>query len=91
MVIALDDEITEELKREGYARDLVRFIQEARKEADYSIDDRIKVSVNGLDGIDEFKGYIENETLSKFEDFSDADLTKDIEIENIKVTISIKK
>jgi isoleucyl-tRNA synthetase len=43
MVIAMDNNITEELKIEGYARDLVRQIQEARKEADYQVDDRIKV------------------------------------------------
>jgi isoleucyl-tRNA synthetase len=41
----LDKEITEDLLLEGYARDIVRFIQEARKEADYNVADRIQVSI----------------------------------------------
>ena len=41
----MNPEITEELKNEGYARDIVRQIQEARKEADYQVDDRIHVSI----------------------------------------------
>ncbi|MDF1682932.1 MAG: DUF5915 domain-containing protein [Patescibacteria group bacterium] len=45
MVIAMDNNITEELKIEGYARDIVRQIQEARKEADYKVDDRIEISI----------------------------------------------
>ena len=45
MVIAIDPVITPELEAEGYARDLVRFIQEARKEANYNIDDRIQLGV----------------------------------------------
>jgi isoleucyl-tRNA synthetase len=46
MVIAMDSNITPELKNEGYIRDIVRHIQESRKEADYKVDDRIQVSIN---------------------------------------------
>jgi isoleucyl-tRNA synthetase len=46
MVIAMDSKITNELKNEGYARDIVRQIQEARKEADYQVDDRIQISIS---------------------------------------------
>jgi len=45
MVIAMDLEITQELAVEGYARDIVRHIQEARKEAGYQVDDRIKINI----------------------------------------------
>jgi len=41
LMVALDTEITEELQLEGYARELVRGIQELRKKADYKVDDRI--------------------------------------------------
>lgn len=37
--------ITPELELEGYARDLVRFIQDGRKEADYDLADRISLSI----------------------------------------------
>lgn len=45
LVIALDDTLTDELRLEWDARDLIRFIQEARKEADYNMDARIQLTV----------------------------------------------
>lgn len=45
MVVALDTDITEALKLEWYARDLVRAIQEMRKEADYAVTDRIEIRI----------------------------------------------
>ena len=52
----LDKTITEELKREGFARDLVRAIQSARKNAGLNMDDTIRFSLSiGLpDGYSEF-------------------------------------
>ena len=46
-VIALDIEVTEELEVEGRARDLVRLVQQARREADLDVSDRIELSVIG--------------------------------------------
>jgi isoleucyl-tRNA synthetase len=45
MVIAMDETITPELKLEGDYRDIVRHIQEARKEAGYNVDDRISITL----------------------------------------------
>ncbi len=42
---ALDTEITEELKQEGIARDLIRYGQSLRKQAGYALDDRIEVAI----------------------------------------------
>lgn len=42
----LDKTLTEELKREGYARDLIRAIQSARKNAKLNMDDRIRLSLS---------------------------------------------
>jgi isoleucyl-tRNA synthetase len=47
MVIALDKNLTHELVEEGIARDIVRQVQEARKEANFEVDDRIKLSLSG--------------------------------------------
>ncbi|RAN93065.1 Isoleucine--tRNA ligase [Micromonospora saelicesensis] len=43
--IALDTEITPELAAEGVARDVVRIIQQARRDADFEVSDRITVSI----------------------------------------------
>jgi isoleucyl-tRNA synthetase len=45
VTIALDTELTPELEAEGVARDLVRVIQQARREAGLEIADRIAVQV----------------------------------------------
>ena len=42
----LDKTLTEELKREGYVRDIIRAIQSARKHAGLKMDDRIKLSLS---------------------------------------------
>ncbi len=44
-VIALDVDVTEELEIEGRARDLVRLVQQARREAGLDVSDRIELSI----------------------------------------------
>jgi len=93
MVIAMDNNISVELKQEWIARDIVRQVQEARKEADYNVDDRIEISISWVDEIiNIFKKYIENETLSTIiEDIKLPDLKKDIEIEWLKLIFKLQK
>jgi isoleucyl-tRNA synthetase len=63
-VIALDTAISPELALEGRARDLVREIQDMRKEADLHIADRIELSIAGADDILAVHAdYIRAETL----------------------------
>ncbi|AXH95896.1 isoleucine--tRNA ligase [Ornithinimicrobium avium] len=49
--VVLDTEVTEDLAREGLARDLVRGVQGARKEAGLDITDRISLTVVGDDEV----------------------------------------
>ena len=68
-VVVLSTELTEDLLKEGHARDLVRLIQERRKELDCQFTDRIEVSIVGAEGelaaaVDEFADYIQRETLA---------------------------
>jgi isoleucyl-tRNA synthetase len=67
--LALDLEITPELKREGYAREIIRYVQAARKNADLNVDDRIDLSLTTEDEelaqtIAEFDSVIAAETLA---------------------------
>ncbi|HAF67937.1 MAG TPA: isoleucine--tRNA ligase, partial [Acidimicrobiaceae bacterium] len=45
-VVVLDMELTPALEAEGAARDLIRTIQQARKDADLEVTDRIEVQIN---------------------------------------------
>jgi isoleucyl-tRNA synthetase len=60
--------ITEELKREGYVRDVVRRIQTMRKELDLEYTQNIQLTIKtdefGTDAIEEFRDFIMSETLS---------------------------
>ena len=47
MVISLETTITESLRLEGYARDIIRLIQDMRKEADYQVMDRVSLHIYG--------------------------------------------
>jgi len=67
-LVALTITVTPELRREGLARELVRRIQNMRKEADFRIEDRIRTSYQAGPELSEvftlFADYIKRETLS---------------------------
>ncbi|HQE92320.1 MAG TPA: class I tRNA ligase family protein [Anaerolineae bacterium] len=46
LVVALDTTVTPELEQEGLAREVVRRVQDLRKQADYQLTDRIVVQYN---------------------------------------------
>ena len=86
IVIALDTTITPQLEKEGYARDIIRIIQDMRKEAGYDVSDRVFVSIQGSvsEILAEYGDSIMNETLSTFvEQLSQYDLQKIEVFENL--------
>lgn len=93
-VVALDTTITPELALEGKARDLVREIQDMRKEADLHIADRIKLAVQGADELVAAHGeYLKSETLcvELGSSLSSSLLTRSVTLEGSSVTISLAK
>ncbi|HEX9374080.1 MAG TPA: DUF5915 domain-containing protein, partial [Roseiflexaceae bacterium] len=68
LLVALDTTLTDELREEGLARELVRNIQDARKRAGFAIADRIVVYVSGAGEIaaiiERWGDYIRAETLA---------------------------
>jgi isoleucyl-tRNA synthetase len=75
LTVALDTTITEDLLREGIVRDLVRGIQNIRKEAGFDVSDRIRLGVSGSAGLkaafDLFHDFIAEETLASVLTWSD--------------------
>ena len=67
-LVGLDTRIDEPLRREGLARELVRTVQEARKQAGLMVSDRIRLRVAGSSAmaaaLDEHRGYVMEETLA---------------------------
>ena len=90
----LDKELTEELKAEGFARELIRFIQAGRKKAGLNVDDRIRLSVSCFVP-DDLKEMIKNEVLAvEFTtDVTAGNFEYDeiVKIEDENVTISLEK
>lgn len=68
ITVALDVTITDELRAEGFAREIVNKIQTERKEADFEVTDKIVLHVQNhlvLNGVlNSFKEYICSETLA---------------------------
>ena len=68
LTVALDITITDSLRREGVARELVNRIQNLRKESGFEVIDKIGVEITSLpeveDSLAEFKEYICNQTLA---------------------------
>lgn len=67
-LVALVNELTPDLVREGLAREFIRRLQDLRKTADLEVADRIRVFVNATPGLKEAieanRGYVLAETLT---------------------------
>lgn len=74
-LVAFDTQISRELELEGLMRDIVRSVQNARKDAGLEVSDRIKLTLNFsgdmLEAAQAFKDTIAEETLSVDVAFSD--------------------
>lgn len=104
LVIAMNTEITEELEAEGYARDIIRQIQDMRKEANYEVTDKIQVHISSAQNLEnpgsshdalanileKFSPMIHSETLSSSAILmSNPDLEKNLELDE-KFTVRIQ-
>jgi len=90
---SLNTEITDELRMEGQAREVVRFIQEMRKEAGYEVDNRIQVCYDGQsDVFEKFGSLITKEVLAdklSAEKLEKTDLQKEFNLDGEKIRIGI--
>lgn len=87
----LDKQITDELREEGFVRELIRFVQAARKKAGLNVDDRIKLAVDcdlNQENQQSLKMEVLAEELSKEGNYSYDEV---IEVDGKKVVISLEK
>ncbi|MFN8911985.1 MAG: DUF5915 domain-containing protein, partial [Alphaproteobacteria bacterium] len=98
-LVYLDISLTDELKLEGAARDLVRAIQQTRKDMDLNMSDRIEVAIESTDhmmkgAINGFGAYIKEQTLAKALEASvskEYQHKKELDVEGIKITLYLSK
>ena len=68
LTVALDITVTDELRKEGVARELVNRIQNIRKESGLEVTDKISVEIEHNDltaaAVESFADYIASQTLS---------------------------
>ena len=96
LTVALDVEVTDDLRREGVAREIVKKIQAMRKDSGFDIVDRIVVEIEHNEATDaaveQFNGYICNQVLAdelKISDSVDSDSV--VELDNAAVKLSVRK
>ena len=96
LTVALDITVTDELYREGVARDLVNRIQNIRKANGYEIVDKIAIEIERRDeineAVEEFSAYIASQTLAdNITLVSHLDDALELDMDDYTVRISIRK
>jgi isoleucyl-tRNA synthetase len=96
ITVALDVNLTDALKAEGVARELVNRIQNIRKSKDFDVTDRIKVAIQSHDGVtdavDQFGGYIANEVLANAVELSDSVEGEVVElVDGVSVAVGVER
>ena len=92
--IILNTTLTEDLIKEGIAREVVSKVQNLRKEKDFDIENRIKLYYNSEDYFEEvlkdYGDYIKDETLA-LEIIKDNNLTNKYNINDVKVYLDVER
>lgn len=97
LTVALDITVTEDLRKEGLARELVNRIQNLRKSNGFDITDKVIVTVLSSDEMDaainEFNAYIANQVLAVSVEITEhaiSDATV-LEFEDFQLSVSVEK
>ncbi len=92
LTVGFDTEVDQNLLNEGLARDIIRAIQTLRKESGFEVSDRIILTIGGDEEVqaayEQFKSFIESETLSRSSSF---DENLDVPENDFGVKIKITK
>ena len=92
--VAIDENITPKLRREGLMREVIRHVQSARKNAGLNVDDRIVLRLESVDdelsqSIKEHAETISSETLAQLGDTNENE--SKVKIEGVELDIWLQK
>ncbi len=96
LTVALDVEVTDELRREGVAREIVKKVQAIRKDSGFEITDRISVVLSSSEvsdaAVEQFREYICNQVLADSLEVNAA-LSEgdDIELDGCTIKVTVKR
>ena len=97
LTVALDINVTRELKEEGIARELINRIQNLRKESDFDVTDKITLCIGRHPEIDEavehLSQYIASQVLAESVELTETkdEKAKEVEIDDIHTFIKIER
>ncbi len=98
LTVALELELTSELRREGLARELVRVVQDARRAAGLDVSDRILLGVEAggalAEALDRHRDHVASETLAtsvRDAAIEDAAYRQEAEIDGSPVTVTLRR
>lgn len=95
LTVALDLEITEELKNEGMAREFVKRIQAYRKSSGFEITDHIHVVLSHDDNlqkaVEAYHDYICSQVLADKLEFGAPESGEELDFEDFKISVDITK
>lgn len=95
LTVALDLEITEELKNEGMAREIVKRIQAYRKSSGFEITDHIHVVLSHEDNlqkaVEAYHDYICSQVLADKLEFGAPESGEELDFEDFKISVDITK
>jgi isoleucyl-tRNA synthetase len=98
ITVALELDLTADLRREGVAREIVRMVQDARKAAGLDVSDRIALGIRADRELEEaltaFADYVAAETLATEllrTEVPDATYRHEVEVEGSTVTVTLRR
>lgn len=95
LTVALDLEITEELKNEGMAREIVKRIQAYRKSSGFEITDHIHVVLSHDDNlqkaVEAYHDYICSQVLADKLEFGAPESGEELDFEDFKISVDVTK
>lgn len=97
LTVALDVNLTQELKEEGIARELINRIQNLRKDSNFNVTDKIDLQIGKHEQINDavlhFKDYISSQVLAENITLTESagEDVQAIEIDDIRTFIKIQR